>query len=154
MEKQNAEVELGVVLYEQRRFAEAQPQFASRPRTIQALATADPDNNAFQQSVADTLAWLADSLKGRAAISPRPSRSAPSTSQSRARARRIRATSRIANNWCRPSVHSPFYAFAGDLTGPSAAASDPVATPRNWSGEAEQSPMGRSCRPAASMTPI
>ena len=60
MEEQYADANLGVVLYEQRRFAEATGQFAQALRTIDALATADPRNSDYQKSVAELLAWLAD----------------------------------------------------------------------------------------------
>ena len=60
MEEQYADANLGVVLYGQRRFAEAACQFAQALRTIDALATADPRNSDYQKSVAESLAWLAD----------------------------------------------------------------------------------------------
>jgi tetratricopeptide (TPR) repeat protein len=60
MEEQYADANLGVVLYEQRRFAEATGQFTQALRTIDALATADPRNTDYPKSVAESLAWLAD----------------------------------------------------------------------------------------------
>ena len=60
MEEQYADANLGVVLYEQRRFAEATGQFTQALRTIDALATADPRNSDYPKSVAESLAWLAD----------------------------------------------------------------------------------------------
>ncbi|MEO6433026.1 MAG: toll/interleukin-1 receptor domain-containing protein [Sphingomicrobium sp.] len=118
MEKQNAEVELGVVLYEQRRFAEAQEQFTRGLGTIQALATADPGNGAFQQSVADTLAWLADSMMSQGRFADAIQRreyhvallerlSARSRGDVAYRQRLVPAQRALAN----------LYAFGGDLTG-------------------------------------
>jgi tetratricopeptide (TPR) repeat protein len=60
MEQQYAEFNLGVVLLDQRRFAEAAEQFNNSLQTIQAIATADPQNKDYQQSVAESFAWLAD----------------------------------------------------------------------------------------------
>ena len=60
MEQQYAEFNLGVVLLDQRRFAEASEQFNNALQTIQAIATADPQNKDYQQSVAESFAWLAD----------------------------------------------------------------------------------------------
>jgi tetratricopeptide (TPR) repeat protein len=60
MEEQYADANLGVVLYEQRRFAEAASQFAQALRTIEALATADPRNADYRTQLAESLAWLAD----------------------------------------------------------------------------------------------
>jgi tetratricopeptide (TPR) repeat protein len=60
MEEQYADANLGVVLYEQRRFAEASAQFAQALRTIEALASADPANGDYPKSLAESLAWLAD----------------------------------------------------------------------------------------------
>jgi hypothetical protein len=44
MEQQYAEFNLGVVLLDQRRWAEAAAQFRNSLQTIQAIATADPQN--------------------------------------------------------------------------------------------------------------
>jgi eukaryotic-like serine/threonine-protein kinase len=60
MEEQYADVDVGIVLYAQRRFREASAQFGQALQTIEALATADPHNSDYQKSVADSLAWLAD----------------------------------------------------------------------------------------------
>ena len=60
MEEQYADANLGVVLYEQRRFAEATGQFTQALRTIDALVTADPRNKEYPKSLAESLAWLAD----------------------------------------------------------------------------------------------
>jgi hypothetical protein len=60
MEQQYAEFNLGVELLDRRRFAEASEQFNNSLQTIQAIATADPQNKDYQQSVAESFAWLAD----------------------------------------------------------------------------------------------
>ena len=60
MEKQYADANLGVILFDQRRFADAARQFREALRTIDAIATADPTNRDYQASVAESLAWLAD----------------------------------------------------------------------------------------------
>lgn len=60
METQEADINLGVVLYQQRRFTEALAQFTEALQTIQAIATADPRNRDYQISVAESLAWLGD----------------------------------------------------------------------------------------------
>ena len=60
MEEMNAAVNLGVALFGQRRFSEAGKQFREALTTIEALATANPRNGDYQQSLAQTLAWLAD----------------------------------------------------------------------------------------------
>lgn len=60
MEVQYAEANLGILLYEQRRFADAGNQFRPALQTIQTLAAADPRNDEYQKSFAETLAWLAD----------------------------------------------------------------------------------------------
>jgi eukaryotic-like serine/threonine-protein kinase len=60
MEVQYADTDLGVVLSDQRRFAEAVPQFRDALSTMEAISTADPSNKSYRQSVAESLAWLAD----------------------------------------------------------------------------------------------
>jgi tetratricopeptide (TPR) repeat protein len=59
MEVQDAAANLGLMLYNRRDFAEATQQFNSALSTIQALATADPENATYQQNISDTLALLA-----------------------------------------------------------------------------------------------
>jgi tetratricopeptide (TPR) repeat protein len=63
METQYADTNLGVVLLGQRRFAEARAQFAEALRTIDAIATADPQNRDYKVSVAESLAWLGDAQR-------------------------------------------------------------------------------------------
>ena len=70
MEEQYADTNLGVVLYEQRRYAEATGQFTRALRTIDALATADPRNSDYPKSVAKSLAWLADAQNVGKGTSP------------------------------------------------------------------------------------
>jgi tetratricopeptide (TPR) repeat protein len=63
MEQQNANANLGVLLFEQRRFAEATSQFTRALANIEALATADPGNSDYQKSLTESQTWLADGLK-------------------------------------------------------------------------------------------
>ena len=60
MEQQFAEFNLGVVLFNQRRFIEAATQFGKSLATIEAISTADPGNEEYRKGVAESLAWLAD----------------------------------------------------------------------------------------------
>ena len=61
METQYAAANLGIALFEQRRFPEASRQFQEALNTIEQLAAAEPRNSDYQKSVAESLAWLADS---------------------------------------------------------------------------------------------
>ncbi|HUP66731.1 MAG TPA: TIR domain-containing protein [Sphingomicrobium sp.] len=63
MEQQNADANLGVLLFEQRHFGEAIAQFNRALTNIQALATADPGNGDYQKSLTESQTWLADSEK-------------------------------------------------------------------------------------------
>jgi len=60
MEEQYADADLGIVLYDQRRFSEAVTQFNAALTTMEAISTADPNNKDYRQEVAEALAWLAD----------------------------------------------------------------------------------------------
>jgi len=60
MEVQYADTDLGVVLSDQRRFAEAVAQFTDALNTMDAISTADPSNQDYKQSVAESLTWLSD----------------------------------------------------------------------------------------------
>jgi tetratricopeptide (TPR) repeat protein len=60
MEVQYADTDLGVVLIDQRRFAEAVPQFSDALSTMEAISTADRGNRTYSQGVAEALTWLAD----------------------------------------------------------------------------------------------
>jgi tetratricopeptide (TPR) repeat protein len=63
METQYADTNLGVVLFEQRRFAEALTQFSEALKTIEAIATADPHNRDYKIELAEGLAWLSDAQR-------------------------------------------------------------------------------------------
>ena len=63
METQYAAANLGIALYEQRRFPEASRQFQEALNTIEQLAAAEPNNSDYQKSVVKSLAWLADSQR-------------------------------------------------------------------------------------------
>src|SRR5258708_9234179 len=63
MEVQYADTDLGVVLFDQRRFAEAVAQFDEALGTMEAISTADPGNQSYRKSVAESLAWLADAQR-------------------------------------------------------------------------------------------
>ena len=62
MEKQYADFDLGVLLYDQRRFTDAAAQFSSALKTIEAISTADPTNRDYRVQTAESLTWLADAL--------------------------------------------------------------------------------------------
>lgn len=68
METQYAEANLGIVYYQQRRFVEADRILAQALSTIEPLASVDPNNVTYQKSLAEGLAWLADTklAEGRA----------------------------------------------------------------------------------------
>ena len=68
METQYAEANLGIVYYQQRRFADADRILGQALGTIQPLASVDPNNVTYQKSLAEGLAWLADTklAEGRA----------------------------------------------------------------------------------------
>jgi tetratricopeptide (TPR) repeat protein len=61
MEAQYGDFNLGVALYDQQRYAESAALFGQALQTIQALSTADPDDQEYQQQFSEALAWLADS---------------------------------------------------------------------------------------------
>jgi tetratricopeptide (TPR) repeat protein len=60
MEQQSAETNLGVLLFEQRRFREATAQFTRALRNMEALAIADPRNTEYRKSLTESQTWLAD----------------------------------------------------------------------------------------------
>lgn len=62
MEEQYADFDLGVLLYDQRRFAEAAAQFGGALKMIEAISTADPSNKEYRVSIGESLTWLADAL--------------------------------------------------------------------------------------------
>jgi tetratricopeptide (TPR) repeat protein len=61
MEAQSAEANLGVMLFNQRRYPQASVKLEQALRGITALATADPGNVDDQKSLVESLAWVADS---------------------------------------------------------------------------------------------
>jgi tetratricopeptide (TPR) repeat protein len=68
METQYADANLGILLFNQRRFADSAVQFENALKTIEAIATADPGNSDYQKSLAESLAWLADAKSSQGRI--------------------------------------------------------------------------------------
>ena len=60
MEVQYSDADLGILLYDQRRYQEALAQFNDALTTMQAIATADPSNRSYRQSVGELMTWDAD----------------------------------------------------------------------------------------------
>ncbi len=60
MEQQSADSNLGIMLLERRKFAEAIDQFSRSLATMEALATADPSNTDYQVARTESQSWLAD----------------------------------------------------------------------------------------------
>jgi tetratricopeptide (TPR) repeat protein len=61
MEAQNADANLGIMLFNQRRYPEASRRLEQALRAIDAFATADPSNLDNQKSLVESLGWVADS---------------------------------------------------------------------------------------------
>ncbi len=65
----------GILLYNQRRFDEAERQFQSTLGPMQNLVALDPQNSSYQEELPKVLSWLADALRAQgklnAAIAPR-----------------------------------------------------------------------------------
>jgi tetratricopeptide (TPR) repeat protein len=61
VEVQSADANLGVMLFNQRRYAEASKQLEQALQGMDAFATADPQNMDYQKSLVEALAWVADS---------------------------------------------------------------------------------------------
>src|SRR4029079_1329594 len=61
VEVQSADANLGVMLFNQRRFAEASKQLEQALQGMDAFATADPHNMDYQKSLVESLAWIGDS---------------------------------------------------------------------------------------------
>ena len=59
MEVQYARENLGIVLYNQRRYAEAARLFEGSLRPMEVLASLDPDNSEYQKEANNALAWVA-----------------------------------------------------------------------------------------------
>src|SRR5918993_275024 len=51
---------LGSILFKQRRYPEASRQFERALNMVQAIATVDPGNRAYQDSLTEAMAWVAD----------------------------------------------------------------------------------------------
>jgi tetratricopeptide (TPR) repeat protein len=60
MEQQSADFNLGIMLFEQRRFGQATAQFSRALLNIEALATADPLNRDYRIQFTESQTWLAD----------------------------------------------------------------------------------------------
>ena len=63
MEVQNADANLGGLLYMQRKFDEAAALWRRNLTMIEALTTADPNNRDYHKSLVEALAWYADAQK-------------------------------------------------------------------------------------------
>jgi tetratricopeptide (TPR) repeat protein len=63
MEQQQAATNLGVLLFEQRKFNEATAQFTRAMQSIKGLATADPDNADYAKALTESQIWTADALE-------------------------------------------------------------------------------------------
>ena len=68
METQYADANLGILLFNQRRFGDSAVQFENALKTIEAISTADPGNSDYQKSLAESLAWLADAKANQGRI--------------------------------------------------------------------------------------
>ena len=60
MEAQNADANLGIMLYNERRYLEASPRLEAALATMEGIVKAQPGNSDYQKSLAETLAWVAD----------------------------------------------------------------------------------------------
>lgn len=60
MEQQSADFNLGIMLFDSRRFKDAIGQFTRARATIEALAIADPQNTDNQVALTESQTWLAD----------------------------------------------------------------------------------------------
>ena len=68
METKYADSNLGIILYDQRRYAEASRQLQHALMTVESLAASDPRNQEYQKSLLETLAWVADAQSGQGLI--------------------------------------------------------------------------------------
>jgi tetratricopeptide (TPR) repeat protein len=64
METQYADSNLGIILFDQRRFPDAERQLQHALSTIESLAAGDPANQEYQKALLESLAWLADAQTG------------------------------------------------------------------------------------------
>ena len=60
MEAEDAQANVGIALFNQRRFGEADRQFENALSTIEAVVAVGAATEEYQQALSDTLAWLAD----------------------------------------------------------------------------------------------
>ena len=65
MEVAYANENVGIVLYNQRRFAEAVRQFEGSLRPMESLASIEPGNAEYQKELSTLLAWLADAHRSQ-----------------------------------------------------------------------------------------
>jgi tetratricopeptide (TPR) repeat protein len=65
MEVLYADEDIGISLYDQRRFAEARSQFEGALPPMEKLASLYPDNVNYQREVANALAWIADAQRSQ-----------------------------------------------------------------------------------------
>jgi tetratricopeptide (TPR) repeat protein len=68
METKYADSNLGIILYDQRRYSEADRQLQHALSTVESLAASDPGNQEYQKSLLESLAWLADAQSGEGLI--------------------------------------------------------------------------------------
>ena len=68
METEYAESNLGIILYDQHRYAEADRQLQHALTTIESLAASDPGNQEYQKWQLESLAWVADAQSSEGLI--------------------------------------------------------------------------------------
>ena len=68
METKYADSNLGIILYDQRRYAEADRQLQHALTIVESLAASDPGNQEYQKSLLESLAWVADAQSGEGLI--------------------------------------------------------------------------------------
>jgi tetratricopeptide (TPR) repeat protein len=68
METKYADGNLGIILYDQRRYADADRQLQHALTTVESLAASDPGNQEYQKSLLESLAWVADAQLGEGHI--------------------------------------------------------------------------------------
>lgn len=64
METQYADSNLGIILYDQRRYPEAERQLQHALTTVETLTAGDPNNQEYQKALLESLAWVADAQLG------------------------------------------------------------------------------------------
>lgn len=68
METKYADSDLGIILYDQHRYPEADRQLQHALSTVESLAASDPGNQEYQKSLLESLAWVADAQAGEGLI--------------------------------------------------------------------------------------